>query len=179
VITSFTVDSGLVTWGGKTNLRWGPVTNADSADIDQGIGGVAAGPSGGWLEVSPSQTTIYTFNAHCGTNTVQKTVTILVPFAITSVVGSVSPTSGACTQTFTFQFTIGVNTAGSVYWKRERSDNAADPAPGNYTFNTAGTYTVTYTWAPGTVSGTQPYWMQLHTSSPTDVTSNRVTFTCS
>lgn len=177
-ITSFTVDSALVTWGGKTNLRWGAVTNADSADIDQGVGDIAAGPNGGFAQVSPSQTTIYTLNAHCGTNTVQKTVTILVPFAITSVVGSVSPTSGACTQTFTFQFTISVNTAGTVYWKRERSDNAADPAPGNYTFDTAGTYNVTYTWTSPAVSATHTYWMQLHTTSPTDVTSNQVTFTC-
>jgi hypothetical protein len=177
-ITSFTVDSGLVTWGGKTNLRWGPVTNADSADIDQGVGEIAAGPDGGFAQVSPSQSTIYTLNAHCGTNTVQKTVTILVPFAITSVVGSVSPTSGACTQTFTFQFAISVNTAGTVYWRRERSDNAADPAPGNYTFDNAGTYNVTYTWSSPAVSATHTYWIQLHTTSPTDVTSNQVTFTC-
>lgn len=179
VITSFTVDSGLVTWGGKTNLRWGPVTNADSADIDQGVGDIAAGPEGGFAQVSPSQTTIYTLNAHCGTSTVQKTVTILVPFAITSVVGSVSPTSGACSQTFTFQFTISVNTAGTVYWKRERSDNAPDPAPGNYTFENPGSYNVNITWSSPAVSATHNYWIQLHTTSPTDVTSNQATFTCS
>lgn len=174
-ILSFTADAGLITWGGTTSLRWGPVTNADSVDIDQGIGGIAAGPNGGSMSVSPTRTTIYTMTAHCGSNFVQRQVTVLVPFAVTGVVGSVDSSSTSCSQVFNFHFTISVNSAGTVEWRRERSDN--NIVTGSYTFGDAGSYIADYNWSPPFPSGTNTLWMQLHTLSPTDVTSNQVAIT--
>lgn len=175
-ISSFTADAGLITWGGNTTLRWGPVTNADSVEIDQGIGEIGAGPAGESRGVSPTRTTTYTMTAHCGSNSAQRQITILVPFAVTSVTGSVDPTSSStCNQTFTFHFTISVNSAGTVEWRRERSDN--NVINGSYSFGDAGSFTADYTWQPNGPSGTNTLWIQLHTVSPTDVTSNQATFT--
>lgn len=174
-IPSFTADAGLVTWGGTTNLRWSQVTNADSVDIDQGIGGIGAGPGGGTMSISPTRTTTYTMTAHCGSNFVQRQVTVLVPFAVTSVVGTVDPTSStSCNQTFTFHFTISVNSAGTVEWRRERSDT--NILGGSYTFGDAGSFVADYTWQPNGPSGTSTQWIQVHTLTPTDVTSNQAAF---
>jgi len=177
-ITSLTADAGLITWGATTILRWGAVTNADSVEIDPGIGGVAAGPNGDSTNISPTRSTIYTMTAHCGANIAQRQVTVLVPFAVTSVVGSVDPTSSNnCNQVFNFHFAISVNSAGTVNWRRERSDAAPDSAQGSYTFNDAGSFTADYAWQPNGPSGTNTFWFQLHTLSPIDVTSNQATFT--
>lgn len=60
---------------GQTTLSWGAVSNADSAVIDQGIGGVA---TPGSKQVSLGQTTTFTLTATgCGgTATKQVTVTV-------------------------------------------------------------------------------------------------------
>ncbi len=74
-IASFSATASSITPGGSTTLQWGAVTNADSVDIDQGIGGVAAP---GDRSVSPGSTTTYTMTAHCGANTATRQVTITV-----------------------------------------------------------------------------------------------------
>jgi Ig-like domain from next to BRCA1 gene/Bacterial Ig domain len=78
VIASFTVASATITAGSSTTLNWGAVTNADSVEIDHGIGGVAAPGS---TSVSPGSTTTYTMTAHCSSNTTtaQVTVTVVPP----------------------------------------------------------------------------------------------------
>ncbi len=75
VIAAFAATPGTINVGSSTTLSWGAVTNADSVEIDHGIGGVAAPGS---TSVSPGSTTTYTITAHCGstTATLQTTVTV-------------------------------------------------------------------------------------------------------
>ncbi|HEX7593689.1 MAG TPA: NBR1-Ig-like domain-containing protein, partial [Anaerolineae bacterium] len=75
VIASFTAASPTITAGGSTTLNWGAVTNADSVEIDHGIGGV---PAPGSTSVSPGLTTTYTMTVHCGSNTATAQVTVTV-----------------------------------------------------------------------------------------------------
>jgi len=77
-IASFTASPNPITAGGSTTLSYGAVTNADSAEIDQGIGGVE---TPGSKTVSPPSTTTYTLTARCGssTQTAQVTVTVNPP----------------------------------------------------------------------------------------------------
>jgi hypothetical protein len=74
-IESFTASPSSITAGGSSTLNWGAVTNADSVEIDQGIGGVAAP---GNTTVSPGSTTTYTMTAHCGSNTTTRQATVTV-----------------------------------------------------------------------------------------------------
>ncbi len=62
VISSFTASPSSILLGGSSTLSWGAVTNADSVEIDNGIGGVAAPGS---RAVSPSVTTVYVLIARC------------------------------------------------------------------------------------------------------------------
>ncbi len=90
-IASFTATSTSITAGSSTTLQWGAVTGADSVDIDQGIGGVAAP---GNTTVSPGSTTTYTMTAHCGSNVATKQVTITVTGA---------PAAGTCKPGFVYR----------------------------------------------------------------------------
>lgn len=63
IITSFSATNTKIKPGESTILNWGPVNNADYAEIDQGIGGVA---TPGSIAVSPTVTTTYTLTAKCG-----------------------------------------------------------------------------------------------------------------
>ncbi|MBI5303977.1 MAG: hypothetical protein HY868_17715 [Chloroflexi bacterium] len=80
VIASFSASPTSITSGGSSTLNWGAVTNADSVEINQGIGGVAAPGS---IKVSPKSTTTYTLTARCGSNTVTRQVTVSVALYIT------------------------------------------------------------------------------------------------
>lgn len=178
-IAFFNSDSATITAGSSTTLRWGAVTNADTVEIDKGIGGVAAGPTGGSQGVSPTSTTTYTMTAKCGTNTATKQVTITVPFTVLSVSANVIPTTYTgppCPKLFNFEFVITVNGAGTVNWKREWSDGGIDSAPGSHVFAGAGTFTVNDSWNLGP-SGTRTFWERLHVTSPNDITSSQATFT--
>lgn len=77
-IEAFFADKKTIPQGGGTTLRWGTVTNADNVEIDQGIGGVAAGPMGGSRIISPTVTTTYTMTAYCVSTTATLQVTIKV-----------------------------------------------------------------------------------------------------
>jgi hypothetical protein len=75
VIGEFKADPASIFSGSKTTLSWGLVSNATSATIDQGIGGVA---TPGSVEVKPDKTTTFTLTATgCG-GTVTKQVTVNV-----------------------------------------------------------------------------------------------------
>lgn len=95
---SFTASATTITAGSSSNLQWGDVTNAESFEIDQGIGGQ---PTPGSTTVSPGSTKTYTATARCGGNTRTAQVTITVnpagPVAITrsSVGGTESGTAYA------------------------------------------------------------------------------------
>ena len=75
VITSFSAANTTIKVGSTTTLNWGAVNNADSVEIDQGIGGV---PTPGSASVTPLNTTTYTLTAHCGTITDTRQVIITV-----------------------------------------------------------------------------------------------------
>jgi len=64
VIISFSAANPTIKTGSSTTLNWGAVNNADSAEIDQDIGGVL---TPGSKSVSPTKTTTYTLTARCGT----------------------------------------------------------------------------------------------------------------
>jgi hypothetical protein len=74
-IASFTALPNPITPGQSTTLSWGSVTNADTAEIDQGIGGVA---TPGSKVVTPGSTTTYILTASCGSNTKTAQVTVYV-----------------------------------------------------------------------------------------------------
>lgn len=77
-IGSFAASPSTISLGGSSTLAWGAVTNADSVEIDNGIGGV---PAPGSRVVSPSVTTIYVLTARCkgNTTTARAMVTVLQP----------------------------------------------------------------------------------------------------
>ncbi len=77
-IAAFAVSPSAIAPGGSATLSWGPVTNAESAAIDQKIGGVAMFGS---LPIIPGSTTTYILTARCGANakTAQTTVTVAGP----------------------------------------------------------------------------------------------------
>ncbi len=74
-ISAFSASPATITVGQSATLSWGLVGNADGADIDNGIGGIA---TPGDITVSPGTTTTYTLTAYCGstTRTAQVTVTV-------------------------------------------------------------------------------------------------------
>ncbi len=74
-IASFTASSTTITAGQSATLEWGLVSNADNAQIDNGIGGVA---TPGSITVAPGTTTTYTLTAACGSDTTTAQVTITV-----------------------------------------------------------------------------------------------------
>jgi hypothetical protein len=78
-IASFTSSAASMSPGQSVTLSWGAVTNADSVEIDPGIGGVA---TPGSRQVSPSQTTTYTLTAKCGSSVATRQVKITVISAV-------------------------------------------------------------------------------------------------
>lgn len=75
VIASFLANPPIISPGQSSTLSWGMVSNANAAEIDNGIGGIAT-PGG--LVVSPRRTTTYTLTARCGQNITQAQVTITI-----------------------------------------------------------------------------------------------------
>ncbi len=74
-IASFGASPTSITAGQSATLSWGDVSNADSAEITPGIGGV---PAPGSTTVTPTGTTTYTLIARCGQNSATRTVTVTV-----------------------------------------------------------------------------------------------------
>ena len=176
-IASFTATQRIIPVFGSTTLTWGPVTNADHVEIDQGIGDVG---TPGSINVAPTSSTLYTLTAFCGSQTVIAQVRIVLPFAILGSSTSADTTdySGTCPKTVTFSGTITANDAGNVTYKWESSDGSNDSIVLSLAFDGAGSKTVTHTWLMGSSGKTfTDYWERLHIMSPTDVTSNNATFT--
>jgi hypothetical protein len=85
-IASFSASDTSITKGSSTKLNWGTVSNADSIEIDQGVGKYTAANkvvAAGSKTVTPAQTTTYTLTARCGTTAItrQVTITVSVPVA--------------------------------------------------------------------------------------------------
>lgn len=96
-ISSFTASaSGVspassitVVSGSTVTLSWGAVTNAESAEIDQGIGGV---PTPGTHTFTTTSTKTYTLTARCGSNTATRQVTVNVTALIIPPLTLIIPT---------------------------------------------------------------------------------------
>ena len=75
-ITTFTGTPETIQLGQESTLNWS-IADADSANIDQGIG--SANPVSGSINVSPQSTTVYTLTASndCGTRNSSVTVSVL------------------------------------------------------------------------------------------------------
>ena len=95
-IASFTASATNITAGMSVTLNWGLVSNAESAEIDQGIGGVE---TPGWRVVTPITTTTYTMTARCGANVRTARVTITVQPAPAACSGTPIVTSFFATRT--------------------------------------------------------------------------------
>ena len=75
VISTFVASPATINLGASSTLSWGAVTNADTVEIDQGIGGK---PAPGSVIVTPAASTIYTLIAHCGATTATRQVKVTV-----------------------------------------------------------------------------------------------------
>ncbi len=143
VIASFSASPNPITAGSSTTLSWGAVTNATSAVIDHGIGGVA---TPGSRSVSPASTTTYTLTATgCG-GTATSQVTVTVNPAV-GVPNQQSPANGAVLRVFPRTATFNwsdVSFPGGVKYNIEIQINtgtwqsfvtANDLASSNYTMS--------------------------------------------
>lgn len=136
-IASFTASPNPITDGQSTTLSWGFVSNADSAEIDHGIGGIKTPDS---KKVSPSSTTTYTLTAHCGSSKITAQVTVTVNPAVGNFsghwvtnFGTLDLTQNGANVTGTFHNSIEVGDgtiAGTVagntltgVWQRSVSGN--------------------------------------------------------
>lgn len=96
IIHGFSASSTTITPGQSTTLNWGFVEGAQSASIDNGIGGVA---TPGSATVSPGSTTTYTLTAACNEKVVSAQVTINVVSATAVPAATETPTQPAATAT--------------------------------------------------------------------------------
>jgi hypothetical protein len=200
-IASFAASPKSITSGNTTTLSWGAVSNADSIEIDNGIGGQA---SPGSVQVSPGSDTIYTLTAHCGANTstAQTTIAVTPAVKITSVpVSQITPirlvtipailllpkvTSVAiqavpympatCSRMINFLAIITTNGATTVAYKFEHDDGRTSP---QYSIKFDGaetkkTLAYVYTATKSDSNGT----VQVHVTAPNNIKSSTATYSC-
>lgn len=151
-IAYFTVSPATITAGQSATLSWGFVGNAGSAQIDNGIGGVA---TPGSVTVNPGTTTTYTLTAACGSTTTTARVTITV-------------NTGACSgspaiQSFTASpTTITRGATTTLSWGLVANADAATidngiggvPTPGSIVISPTTTTTYTLTGSCGSNTAT-------------------------
>jgi hypothetical protein len=115
VIASFSASVASVTAGNPVTLNWGAVTNAESAEIDHGIGGIE---TPGSRTVNPTVYTTYTLTARCGANvaTRQVAVAVLAPPAVIAdlSVANVEFNPAVPAPGGSFQIKTTINNSGSV-----------------------------------------------------------------
>jgi len=175
-IASFSAVKRLIAPLEAATLTW-TVTNAESIEIDQGVGFVGVSGS---INVAPLGTTTYTMSARCGSEYAYAQVRIVMPFAVTRAVASADPLdyTGACPKSVSISADIIATDAGTVTYRWESNDGSKDGATFNIGFGGAGMQTVTTSWNLGSAGKTfENYWVRIHVLSPTDVTSNNATFT--
>ncbi len=142
-IAGFSASPATITAGEAATLEWGFVSNADSAQIDNGIGGVA---TPGNIAVYPGTTTTYTLTATCGSNVTTAQVTITVNAAACSG----APTIGSFTAS---PSTIAAGQSATLSWGLVGNADVAEidngiggvPTPGSLTVSPTSTTTYTLT----------------------------------
>ncbi len=146
-ISYFTATATTINAGDSITLNWGLVGNADYAEIDNGIGGVA---TPGSYTVSPATTTTYTLTAFCGPTVqiAQVTITVnpITPTPVCSGVPSISYFNASAT-------TIVAGSSTTLNWGPVGNANYVEidngiggvATPGSFTSSPATTtiYTLT------------------------------------
>jgi hypothetical protein len=107
-----------------------------------------------------------------------------VPFMVTSINATVSPTTYDCQSQITFNFSATItirpgSSGGNITYTWERSDGAT-MAPITISIpasQTMDTVTNTWTFSKGVPDGT--YWEKVVVTSPNSISSNQATFTAS
>jgi hypothetical protein len=126
-----TVSPNTITAGQSATLSWGAVTNANTAVIDNGIGGVA---TPGSTSVAPGSTTTYTLTASgCG-GTVSKSATLTVRGGggINSLSNLKAFNVSKKQLRVTADYTYNGDHGSEVYLDAYAEDNAGNTAPGTY-----------------------------------------------
>lgn len=77
-LNGFSANPTTINAGQSTTLSWGPVLNAQSAQLSSQNQGGSGVPTPGSVVVTPSQTTTYYLTAWCQGNSVQAQVTVTV-----------------------------------------------------------------------------------------------------
>ena len=97
-IESFTADQTTITAGQSAILRWGAVTGAERAEIDNDIGGVI---TPGSIVVNPTTTTVYTLTALCGdkSRTAQVTISVNPPATVAATATATTASTNTPTRT--------------------------------------------------------------------------------
>lgn len=190
-IASFTADKTSSALATNVTLSWGAVTNAESVEIDNGIGGVAAPGS---TSVYVTSTKTWTMTAKCGANNVSKQVTVKItglssigsiainPALLASLVFHVTdsslsaiPNPGFCLsgnkQSVAFLAEITVNNPGTLKYQWEFSDGTNGGSQ-QITYAAAGKQSVSISHTFSS-SG----WALLNFISPDDPNSAKAFFT--
>lgn len=171
VIPSFTASPATITAGGSSTLSWSSVTNAEVAEIDQGIGGVE---TPGTRSVSPAATTTYTLSARCGSNVATKTVTVTVNPPPADVPAAPTGLSASTTGQTTASLTWMDNATNEDGFKVYRSISGVDPSVGTRTAR-AGTGNTTMDLIGLTCSETYVLYVKSYKGSAESAASNYVT----
>lgn len=190
-IASFTSDKTTSTLATNVTLSWGAVTNADSVEIDNGIGGVA---TPGSTSVYVTSTKTWTMTAKCGANAVSKQVTVKITglgsigviginpallaalaLHVTNTSLTAFPNPGFCLsgnkQSVAFIGKITVNNPGTLKYQWEFSDGTNGGSQ-QITYGAAGEQSVSISHTFSS-SG----WALLNFISPDDPNSAKVFFT--
>jgi hypothetical protein len=150
-IEFFWASPDTIVSGGCTTLEWGAVSNATSASIDQGIGGVA---TPGSRVVCPSETTTYILTATGPGGTVIASATVTVQAAVPDLtVTSIDfvpqpPVQDQDNEVRVTIRNIGTGSAGPFHW--EWQPGSAVPLGGHVPggLNAGETIVVTVSWNP-------------------------------
>lgn len=151
VISSFNISPTTINAGQATTLSWGQIVYADSATIDQGIGGIAT--SGGSRAVTPAQTTTYTLTASgCGGSVTRQVNVTVNPVCPVPVISSfiASPTTINAGESTTLSW--GLVTGATGVSIDQGIGGVGTPSSTVVSPRTTTTYTMTATGCGGTVT---------------------------
>ncbi len=181
-LSSFTVDPAAIGPGALSLLSWGQATNVDKLEI-LGLGEVD--PNGDRLLVQPKETTAYTLQATCGSQTASAQVTLQVdpglpPFTVTDVSASAEPAqfSGSCAGGVSIRFTgeFVASSPGVILYRWVSSDGNRNPEQ-VIIAEKAGSQSVSTSWQ---LSRNLSAWLGLEILAPQDspVVQAPFTLTC-
>ena len=101
-----------------------------------------------------------------------------IPFTVTSVSYTLSTWDNAPSHTNCPRIiaSITTNGAGTVKYKWKRKDTPGGGATQSLTFASAGTQTVNYDWARGSVWAGDPTWVSIYVEDPNNQDFSQINF---